>query len=65
MTGVVIPDITEDLILRTWKWFDNTLAEEPRLNAGTFVLIEMMQKARLPPLFHQTSPLTYVTNKSI
>jgi hypothetical protein len=44
MTGVVIPTITEDLVLRTWKWFDDTLSLEPRLNAGTFVLIEIMQK---------------------
>lgn len=45
MTGVVIPSITEDVIRRTWKWFDDTLALEPKLNAGTFVLIEMMQKS--------------------
>ncbi|KAF2873051.1 cysteine desulfurase [Massariosphaeria phaeospora] len=44
MTGVVIPAITEDLIRRTWKWFDETLIMEPKLNAGTFVLIELMQK---------------------
>ncbi|KAF2464921.1 cysteine desulfurase [Lindgomyces ingoldianus] len=43
MTGVVVPIVTEDLILRTWKWFDETLVWEPKLNAGTFVLIEIMQ----------------------
>ncbi|ORY06215.1 cysteine desulfurase [Clohesyomyces aquaticus] len=43
MTAVVIPNITEQLILRAWKWYDDTLAEEPKLNAGTFVLIELMQ----------------------
>ncbi|PSN68843.1 FAD-binding domain-containing protein [Corynespora cassiicola Philippines] len=44
MTAVVVPRITEDLIRRTWKWFDDTLSEQPELNAGTFVIIEMMQK---------------------
>ncbi|KAF2655312.1 cysteine desulfurase [Lophiostoma macrostomum CBS 122681] len=44
MTAVVIPEITEDLIKRTWTWFDQTLIREPKLNAGTFVLIEIMQK---------------------
>lgn len=46
MTAVVIPTVTEDLIRRTWKWFDETLLLEPKLNAGTFVLIEIMQKVR-------------------
>lgn len=47
MTAVVIPDITGDFIERTWKWFDETLLQEPKLNAGTFVLIEIMQKVSL------------------
>ncbi|KAF2116760.1 cysteine desulfurase [Lophiotrema nucula] len=43
-TAVVIPKVTEDLVNRTWNWYDQTLADEPRLNAGTIVLIEIMQK---------------------
>jgi hypothetical protein len=44
MSAIVIPSITEDLIRKTWKWYDESLIKEPKLNAGTFVLIEMMQK---------------------
>jgi len=44
MTAVVIPEVTEDLIRRAWKWYEETLAKEPKANAGTFVLIELMQK---------------------
>lgn len=43
MTGVVIPEVNGALIERTWNWFDQTLRKEPKLNAGTFVLIEIMQ----------------------
>ena len=43
-TAVVIPEVTEDLVHRTWNWYDKTLADEPKLNAGTIVLIEIMQK---------------------
>ncbi|KAF2740985.1 cysteine desulfurase [Polyplosphaeria fusca] len=44
MNGVVIPELTPDIIRKTWKWFDDTLLQEPKANAGTFVLIEMMQR---------------------
>jgi len=44
MSAIVIPSITEDLIRKTWKWYDESLIKEPKLNAGTLVLIEMMQK---------------------
>jgi hypothetical protein len=44
-TAVVIPAVTEDLIRNTWKWFDDTLAKEPQLSAGSIVLIEIMQKS--------------------
>ena len=46
MTGIVIPTISEELIKKAWKWLDETLRIEPKLSAGTFVLIEIMQKAR-------------------
>ena len=45
MTAVVIPEIDEETIHRTFKWFDDALVREPKLSAGTFVLIEIMQKA--------------------
>ncbi|KAF2712030.1 FAD-binding domain-containing protein [Pleomassaria siparia CBS 279.74] len=44
MTAVVIPVVTEDLIKKTFKWYEDSLAQQPKLNAGTFVLIELMQK---------------------
>ncbi|KAF2017337.1 cysteine desulfurase [Aaosphaeria arxii CBS 175.79] len=47
MTAVAIPSTSEELIKRTWNWFDQTLQREPKLNAGTFVLIEIMQKPAL------------------
>jgi hypothetical protein len=45
-TAFVIPALTEDIILRTWKWFDEMLEAEPKLAAGAVVLVEMMQKVR-------------------
>jgi hypothetical protein len=44
MTACVIPEINSDIINNAWNWYDKTLADEPKLNAGTFLLIEMMQK---------------------
>jgi hypothetical protein len=44
MSAIIIPSITEDLIRKTWKWYDESLIKEPKLNAGTLVLIELMQK---------------------
>lgn len=44
MTASVIPEVNGALIERTWNWFDQTLRKEPKLNAGTFVLIEIMQR---------------------
>jgi hypothetical protein len=46
--GVVIPEVTTDLIKRTWTWYDQALIREPKLNAGTIVLIEIMQKVIIP-----------------
>jgi hypothetical protein len=44
MSAVIISRITEDLIRKAWKWYEDTLIKEPKVNAGTFVLIELMQK---------------------
>lgn len=43
-TAVVVPTLTEGIILRAFEWFDETLKAEPNLAAGTIVLIELMQK---------------------
>ncbi|THV67637.1 FAD binding domain-containing protein [Aureobasidium pullulans] len=43
---VVGTDMTADLILRAWEWLETTIALEPtKLNIGTFVLLELFQKA--------------------
>lgn len=47
MSAPLISDISEDLILRAWEWFEETLAANPavkQVSMGIFVLIEMMQK---------------------
>jgi hypothetical protein len=46
MTATVIPTLTEEMIFRAFEWFDETLQLEPKLGAGSFVLIEIMQKVR-------------------
>ncbi|KAF2808903.1 FAD binding domain-containing protein [Mytilinidion resinicola] len=50
MSAITIPAFDEAMIHRTWNWFDQLLAEEPLLNAGTFVLVELMQR----PAFNST-----------
>lgn len=45
MTAVIIPEITEEIIHRAFKWYGEALIREPKLNAGTLVLIEVMHKA--------------------
>ncbi|KIX09742.1 uncharacterized protein Z518_00823 [Rhinocladiella mackenziei CBS 650.93] len=53
MSGATLPDLDEALIFRTWDWFNKLLAKDPRLSAGAFALIEIMQ----PPAFSTlTSP---------
>jgi len=44
MSGATIPELTEDLIFRTWKWFNDLLKQDPKLSAGAFALIEILQK---------------------
>jgi hypothetical protein len=43
MSGATLPVVDEQLIIRTFRWFDDMLQTDPRLSAGTFVLIEVMQ----------------------
>jgi len=45
MTAVIIPEVTEEIIHRAFKWYDEALTREPKLSAGTLVLIEVMHKA--------------------
>lgn len=47
MSAITIPSINEELILRTWKWYDELLQEDPNQGAGAFVLIEIMQKVNI------------------
>ncbi|KAI5248412.1 FAD binding domain-containing protein [Aureobasidium subglaciale] len=38
-------DMTQELILRTWNWLENTIAlNSTELRVGTFVLLELFQK---------------------
>ncbi|EXJ64789.1 hypothetical protein A1O7_01127 [Cladophialophora yegresii CBS 114405] len=43
--GVTVPAVDEDLILRAWHWYLHLLKKDPRLVMGTYVLMEVMQKA--------------------
>ncbi|EXJ76697.1 uncharacterized protein A1O5_01205 [Cladophialophora psammophila CBS 110553] len=43
MSGATIPNLDEEIIFRSWKWFNELLAKDPRQSAGAFVLIEVMQ----------------------
>ncbi|OAL19553.1 hypothetical protein AYO22_09715 [Fonsecaea multimorphosa] len=43
MSGATIPHLDEEMILRSWRWFNELLAKDPRQSAGAFVLIEIMQ----------------------
>lgn len=64
MSAVTIPDFDEDLILRTWKWFNTTLEKDPRLSAGAFALIEIMQPViSFPLLFSLSLPQTQILFK--
>ena len=47
MSAPLLKEITEDHILRAWKWFDDLNAAQPRVAEvplGVFVLIEFLQK---------------------
>ena len=46
-SAVTIPDVDEGVIMRAWTWFEELLKTDPRLSAGAFVLIELMQKVRI------------------
>lgn len=35
MSAITIPSINEELILRTWKWYDELLREDPNQGAGS------------------------------
>ncbi|OQV00655.1 FAD binding domain-containing protein isoform 2 [Cladophialophora immunda] len=54
MSGATLPDLDEEVIWRSWRWFNELLAKDPRQSAGAFVLIEIMQ----PPAFSSTSART-------
>jgi hypothetical protein len=43
MSGITVDVMDEKIILNAWKWFDELLKADPKLSAGTFVLIEVMQ----------------------
>jgi len=43
--GVTVPAVDEDLILRAWNWYLALLKKDPKLVMGTYVLMEVMQKA--------------------
>ncbi|OAP61534.1 hypothetical protein AYL99_03737 [Fonsecaea erecta] len=54
MSGATIPHLDEEIVLRSWKWFNELLAKDPRQSAGAFALIEVMQ----PPAFSSISSRT-------
>ncbi|RFU76338.1 fad binding domain-containing [Trichoderma arundinaceum] len=57
MSAPLISDISEDLILRAWEWFEETVAANPvvkNVPLGVMVLIEMLQK----PAIHTKTPRT-------
>ena len=43
--GVTVPSVDEGLILRAWEWYLELLQKVPELVMGTYVLMEIMQKA--------------------
>lgn len=43
-SGVTVPAITEQLIIKGWNWFFNLIKTDPKLAAGSYILIEVMQK---------------------
>ncbi|KAH8804465.1 FAD binding domain-containing protein [Xylogone sp. PMI_703] len=57
MSAPLISEISEDLILRAWDWFEETVAANPAVKevpVGVMVLIEMLQK----PAIHTDTPRT-------
>lgn len=50
MSAPLVSDITDDFIMRAWKWFDDLTHAQPRvidIPLGAFVLIEIMQKVSI------------------
>ncbi|KAJ9601879.1 hypothetical protein H2200_013628 [Cladophialophora chaetospira] len=43
--GVTVPAVNEELILRAWDWYLALLKKDSKLVMGTYVLMEVMQKA--------------------
>jgi hypothetical protein len=43
MSGITVDTMDEQILLNAWKWFDELLKADPKLSAGTYVLIEAMQ----------------------
>ncbi|KEF51935.1 uncharacterized protein A1O9_11925 [Exophiala aquamarina CBS 119918] len=43
--GVTVPEATEQLITDAWNWYLALKEQDPMLVKGTYVLLEMMQKA--------------------
>ena len=43
MSGTMLPVADEQLIIRSFHWFDSLLQTDPRLDTATSVLIEIMQ----------------------
>lgn len=48
-SGVTVNVMEEKIILNAWKWFGELLKADPKLSAGTYVLIQVMQ-----PVGHST-----------
>jgi hypothetical protein len=46
MSGITVDIMDEEILLNAWKWFDELLKADPKLSAGTFVLIEIMLPVR-------------------
>lgn len=43
MSGITVDVMNEEIMLGAWNWFDELLKADPKLSAGSFVLIEVMQ----------------------
>lgn len=44
LSGPLISDLDEELLVRAWKWHEDTVKADPALAEGTLVLLEFMQE---------------------
>jgi hypothetical protein len=59
-SGIIVDVMDEGIILGAWKWFGELLKADPKLSAGTYVIIEVMQPAGPPSLmFADEGSLTF------